>query len=127
MENSEVPKKRDRIGKAVGGRPRKTDAERQLKGVTVRLKVKRYEELQAYASEGGRTLAQVVRSILDSKLPHLTTEQESLLRTIATMSNNLNQLAKKAHQNGFGAVGESVQQQATRIEELLDYFEKIRG
>ena len=127
MQTPEVPKKRERADKPTGGRPRKTDAERQLKGVTVRLSVKQYEKLQAHAVEGGQSLAHVVRSILNGKLPHIPPAQEDLLRTIATMANNWNQLAKKAHQNGFGTVSERVQQQAGRIEDLLNYFKKISG
>jgi len=126
MDTPELPRKRKRIGQAVGGRPRKTDAERQLKGVTVRLTTERYEELQGYAAEGGRSLAHVVRALLNGKLPYLTTQQEGLLRNIATMSNNLNQLAKKAHQSCFEAVANDVQQEVERLRELLNYFEKSR-
>ena len=47
------------------------------------------------------------------------------LRQLAGLANNLNQLAKKAHQNGFGAVGEEVAKQAARVSELLNYFGEV--
>lgn len=122
MEAPTTPKKTPRTGPAAGGRPRKTDAERRLKGVTVRLSTARYAELSAYAAEGGRSLAHVVRQLLSGGLPQLTPAQEGSLRQLAGLANNLNQLAKRAHQGGFGAVGEEVAWQAQRISQLLDNF-----
>ncbi len=122
MDTPTAPENPKRAGKAAGGRPRKTDAERRLKGVTVRLSVERYAELQAYAAEGGRTMAHVVRAVVNGKLPQLTPEQEGWLRQLAGMANNLNQLAKRAHQEGFVVVGQQVQEQAAKMSALLDYF-----
>jgi len=122
MTTPDAPKTPKRTGPAAGGRPRKTDAERRVKGVTVRLSVERYAELETYAAEGGRTMAHVVRSAVNGKVPQLTPEQEGWLRQLAGMANNLNQLAKKAHQDGFGAVGREVEQRAAELNKILNYF-----
>jgi len=120
-----------RTGKAAGGRPRKSPEEK-LKSVTTHVSAARYAELEAGAAEVRQPISQFVRPLVEAgigrrKRPvlHLSVEQDSYLRQLAGMANNLNQLAKKAHQSGFGAVGEAVAQQAARVSQLLDYFGEV--
>ena len=55
----------------------------------------------------------------------LSVEQDGYLRQLAGLANNLNQLAEKAHQSGFGTVGNEVAQQAKEVGHLLDYFGEV--
>ena len=117
-----------RTGKAAGGRPRKSPEEK-LKSVTTHVSSARYAELEAGAADVRQPMSQYVRPLVEAgvgrrKRPvlQLSVEQDCYLRQLAVLSNNLNQLAKKAHQSGFGAVGEEVAQQGARISDLLDYF-----
>ncbi|SMC00685.1 mobilisation protein [Hymenobacter roseosalivarius DSM 11622] len=114
--------------KRLGGRPKKDPADK-LKSITTHVSVARYEELEAGAAEVRQPISQYVRPLVEGgikprKRPvlQLSGEQEGYLRQLAGLANNLNQLAKKAHQSGFGAVGEEVVQQARRVSQLLDYF-----
>lgn len=101
---------------------KKTDAERRLKGVTVRLTVARYDELKAHAAEGGQTLARVVRNMIQQPVPVLTPGQDALLRQLAGMANNLNQLAKRANQGGLLEVATPAAEAAAQVSRLLDSF-----
>lgn len=101
---------------------KKTDAERRLKGVTVRLTVARYDELKAHAAGGGQTLARVVRNLIQQPVAVLTPGQDSLLRQLAGMANNLNQLAKRANQDGLLEVAMPAAQAAAQVSRLLDSF-----
>ena len=119
-----------RTGKSAGGRPRKSPEEK-LKSLTTHVSAARYAELEAGAAEVRQPMSQFVRPLVEAgvgrrKRPvlQLSVEQDGYLRQLAGLANNLNQLAKKAHQSGFGAVGEEVSQQAARVNELLDYFGK---
>ena len=53
-----------------------------------------------------------------------STEQEALLRQIATMSNNLNQLARKANTDGIRSVAILVDRRVRELGELLDRYAK---
>jgi hypothetical protein len=101
---------------------KKTDAERRLKGVTVRLTVARYDELKAHAAAGGQTLARVVRNLIQQPVAALTPGQDALLRQLAGMANNLNQLAKRANQGGLVEVATPAAQAAAQVSRLLDSF-----
>ena len=120
-----------RTGKAAGGRPRKSPEEK-LKSVTTHVSAARYAELEAGAAQVRQPISQFVRPLVEAgvgrrKRPvlQLSVEQDGYLRQLAGLANNLNQLAKKAHQSGFGVVGEAVAQQATRVSELLNYFGEV--
>jgi hypothetical protein len=101
---------------------KKTDAERRLKGVTVRMTLARYDELKAQAAAGGQTLARVVRNLIREPVPALTPGQDALLRQLAGMANNLNQLAKRANQGGLFEVAAATNQAAAQVSSLLDSF-----
>ncbi len=111
------PKKRARLPNV-----KKTDAERRLKGVTVRMTIARYDELKGQAAAGGQTLARVVRNLIRQPVPALTPGQDALLRQLAGMANNLNQLAKRANQGGLLEVATPAAQAAAQVSRLLDSF-----
>ena len=120
-----------RTGKAAGGRPRKAPEEK-LKSVTTHVSAARYAELEAGAAEVRQPMSQFVRPLVEAgigrrKRPvlQLSVEQDRYLRQLAGLANNLNQLAKKAHQSGFGTVRDEVAQQATAVSRLLDYFGEV--
>jgi Bacterial mobilisation protein (MobC) len=120
-----------RTGKAAGGRPRKSPEEK-LRSVTTHVSAARYAELEAGAAEVRQPISQFVRPLVEAgvgrrKRPvlQLSVAQDGYLRQLAGLANNLNQLAKKAHQSGFGAVGNEVAQQAAAVGKFLDYFGEV--
>ncbi|WP_083326059.1 MobC family plasmid mobilization relaxosome protein [Hymenobacter coccineus] len=124
---NEQPKPK-RTGKSAGGRPRKAPEEK-LKSVTTHVSAARYAELEAGAAEVRQPMSQYVRPLIEAgvgrrkrPLMQLSVEQDGYLRQLAGLANNLNQLAKKAHQNGFEVVANEVAQQAVGVSRLLDYF-----
>ena len=117
-----------RTGKAAGGRPRKLPEEK-LKSVTTHVSAVRYAELEEGAADVRQPMSQFVRPLVEAgigrrKRPvmQLSVEQDEYLRQLAGLANNLNQLAKKAHQSGFGVVANEVAHQAAEVSRLLDYF-----
>ncbi|WP_161787176.1 MobC family plasmid mobilization relaxosome protein [Hymenobacter sp. IS2118] len=117
-----------RTGKAAGGRPRKLDAEK-LKSVTTHVSMARYVELEAGAAEVRQPLSQFLRPLVEAGISQrkrpmlqLSVEQDKCLKQLSGLANNLNQLAKKAHQAGFERVANEVTQQAAEVNRLLNYF-----
>lgn len=117
--------------KRLGGRPKKEPGEK-LKSVTTHVSAARYDELQAGAAAVRQPISQFVRPLVEAgvkarKRPvlQLTVEQDGYLRQLAGMANNLNQLSKRAHQNGFAAVAQEVEVQAASLDRLLDYFADV--
>lgn len=49
-----------------------------------------------------------------------TLEELDLMRKLAGMGNNLNQIAKQANKSGFGQVGVEIVQIALQIKRLVD-------
>lgn len=96
--------------------------------MTTHVSAGRYAELEAGAAEVRQPMSQYVRPLVEAgigrrKRPvmQLTVTQDGYLRQLAGLANNLNQLAKKAHQGGFEAVGNEVAQRAAEVGRLLDY------
>jgi hypothetical protein len=114
--------KRPRVGQAKGGRKEIPDAEKRTKRIVLHVTEATYTELKEQARASGRPLAVIVRGMTRPQRRVLTPEQFGALRQLAGMANNLNQLAKKAHQDGFGGVGREVEQRAAELSNLLDYF-----
>ncbi|WP_460586516.1 plasmid mobilization relaxosome protein MobC [Hymenobacter arcticus] len=79
------------------------------------------------AKASGRPLAVVVRSLTRPQRKGLTPEQFGLLRQLAGMTTNLNQLAKRGHQDGFGAVANQVTQAAAQLSALLNTYTGTAG
>lgn len=119
--------KRPRIGKSRGGRKEIPEAEKRTERIVLHVTKATYAELKALAKASGRPLAVVVRSLTRPQRKGLTPEQFGLLRQLAGMATNLNQLAKRGHQDGFGAVADQVTQAAAQLSGLLDTFTNKAG
>jgi len=114
--------KRPRIGKSKGGRKEIPEAEKRTERIVLHVTKATYVELKEMAKASGRPLAVVVRSLTRPQRKGLTPEQFRLLRQLAGMATNLNQLAKRGHQDGFGAVANQVTQAADQLSALLDTY-----
>ncbi|GAB3639314.1 hypothetical protein GCM10027422_49050 [Hymenobacter arcticus] len=119
--------KRPRVGKSKGGRKEIPDAEKRTKRIVLRVTEGTYAELKDMAKASGRPLAVVVRSLTRPQRKGLTPEQFGLLRQLAGMTTNLNQLAKRGHQDGFGAVANQVTQAAAQLSALLNTYTGTAG
>ncbi len=119
--------KRPRVGKARGGRKEIPEAEKRTERIVLHVTKSTYAELKELAKTSGRPLAVVVRSLTRPQRQGLSPEQFGLLRQLAGMATNLNQLAKRGHQDGFGAVADQVTQAAVQLSGLLDTFTSKAG
>lgn len=119
--------KRPRVGKARGGRKEIPDAEKRTERIVLHVTKATYAELKDMAKASGRPLAVVVRTLTRPQRKGLTPEQFGLLRQLAGMATNLNQLAKRGHQDGFGAVAHQVTQAAEQLSALLDTYTGTAG
>ena len=92
---NEMKKKR---GRPALGRTRKL-----TRGVTVKFSPVSYEALRFRAGKSGRSLAVYIReaALAATVTARHTPEENALLRSLAGMANNLNQLTKLSHQTGF--------------------------
>ena len=104
-----------------GGRPRKSESEQRLRPVKVYFDEQSYRKLLNKRKRTGMSLSTLVYELAVNgfvKEP-ITKEEVSLLRSLAGMANNLNQLAHEAHIHNFSQVEERVQQLANKINEIL--------
>ena len=76
------------------GRPALGRTRKLTRGVTVKFSSVSYEALRFRARKSSRSLAATVTA-------RHTPEENALLRSLAGMANNLNQLTKLSHQTGF--------------------------
>jgi hypothetical protein len=85
------------------GRPTVADARRLSKAVTVKFSKIDYETLRTRSRKANRRLAEYIReSALQSEVVQPRTEADlKEYRTFVGMANNLNQLAKRSHQEGI--------------------------
>lgn len=119
--------KRPRVGKSRGGRKEIPEADKRTKRIVLHVTEATYAELKAQSKASGRPLAVLVRSMTRPQRRVLTPEQFGVLRQLAGMANNLNQLAKCGHQDGFGVVADQVAQAANQLSRLLDEFTQTAG
>lgn len=85
------------------GRPALGRTRKLTKGVTVKFSPVSYEALRFRAGKSGRSLAVYIReaALAATVTARHTPEENALLRSLAGMANNLNQLTKLSHQAGF--------------------------
>ena len=85
------------------GRPALGRMRKLTKGVTVKFSPVSYEALRFRARKSGRSLAVYIREVAlaATVTARHTPEENALLRSLAGMANNLNQLTKLSHQTGF--------------------------
>lgn len=104
-----------------GGRPRKPESEQRLHPVKVYFDEQSYRKLLNKRRRTGMSLSTLVYELTVNgyvKEP-ISKEDASLLRSLAGMANNLNQLAHEAHIHDFSEVEERVLQLANIINEIL--------
>ena len=82
------------------GRPALGRTRKLTKGVTVKFSPVSYEALRFRARKSGRSLAVYIREVAlaATVTARHTPEENALLRSLAGMANNLNQLTKLSHQ-----------------------------
>mgnify|MGYP000000208532 FL=1 len=85
------------------GRPALGRTRKLTRGVTVKFSPVSYEALRFRAGKSGRSLAVYIReaALAATVTARHTPEENALLRSLAGMANNLNQLTKLSHQAGF--------------------------
>ena len=85
------------------GRPPKSASEKLKERLTVKMAAADYYALRGKARAAGLTWAEYARTALSRSVvrQRLTAEQMTLLRQLAGMANNLNQLARKANSAGY--------------------------
>jgi hypothetical protein len=109
-----------------GGRPKKADEDKRDYAVQVRMKGSGYERIKALAEQRGSSMADVIRELCNKGKVVVNTptpEQEVILRQLAGLSNNLNQLARRAKADGFASVALLVQHQVQALGKLLDRYQ----
>ena len=86
------------------GRPALGRTRKLTRGVTVKFSPVSYEALRFRAGKSGRSLAVYIReaALAATVTARHTPEENALLRSLAGMANNLNQLARKANAEGYG-------------------------
>jgi hypothetical protein len=116
--------------KSRGGRPRLAESEK-LKCISTLVSPARYAELHAKATEIGLSVSQLVRPMVDPQNEtnrqrlarqhgrSLSLEERKLLREVAGMAGNLNQLVKLAHTAGLPALTEELRKLLDNLRPLL--------
>ena len=90
-------------GQNQGGRPRKDPADRRSKTHGLRLSPNEKAELEGRAERAGLSLSEYIRRRALGK-PVKTAVEEEAVRQMQRVGVNLNQLVKRAHQQGVEAV-----------------------
>ena len=114
--NSPTPKSPSK-----GGRPKKSEDELRLFPVKVYFDEQSYKKLLNKRRRTGMSLSTLVYELAVNgyvKEP-ISKEEASLLRSLAGMANNLNQLAHEAHIYHFSQMEERVRHLANDIDEVL--------
>ena len=104
-----------------GGRPKKPESEQQLFPVKVYFDEQSYKKLLNKRRRTGMSLSTLVYELAVNgyiKEP-ISKKEASLLRSLAGMANNLNQLAHEAHIHHFSQMEDRVLHLANEINEVL--------
>ena len=113
-----------------GGRPPKSASEKLKERLTVKMAAADYYALRGKARAAGLTWAEYARTALSRSVvrqqiiimnrQRLTAEQMTLLRQLAGMANNLNQLARKANSAGYVQAAAECTALIEKIDTLID-------
>ena len=105
-----------------GGRPPKSASEKLKERLTVKMAAADYYALRGKARAAGLTWAEYARPALSRSVvrQRLTAEQMPLLRQLAGMANNLNQLARKANSAGYVQAAAECTALIEKIDTLID-------
>jgi len=115
----EIVKKQDRLKKSKGGRPVK--AVKRENDIRVRLTQTEHFLISEKAKKAGMTISEWFRrsAVKGKVLVRVSTEDLKVLRTLSGMANNLNQLTKLAHQQGFLVVQRKCRELLSDIDDTL--------
>lgn len=104
-----------------GGRPRLPDGQQRTHAVKVYFDEENYARLLKRRRRSGKPLSSIVYELAVNGYVRepLSKELASCVRAMATMSNNLNQLAHEAHIAGYAAVDERTRKLSERIADVL--------
>ena len=107
--------------KSKGGRPRLHDGQQRTRAVKVYFDEENYARLLKRRRRSGKPLSSIVYELAVNGYVRepLSKELASCVRAMATMSNNLNQLAHEAHIAGYAAVDERTRKLSERIADVL--------
>ena len=108
-------------GRPKGGRPRLPDGQQRSCAVKVYFDEENYARLLKRRRRSGKPLSSIVYELAVNGYVRepLSKELASCVRAMATMSNNLNQLAHEAHIAGYAAVDERTRKLSERIADVL--------
>ena len=103
-----------------GGRPKSAKGKARTKTVSTRLTVAEWKTVMKRVADAGKKPSHFLRELLlqGKVVAARTQEDRQQIRMLEGGCNNLNQLAKLAHQHGFPRTKE-------KITTLLDEFNKI--
>ena len=120
----EVRTKKKKRGRPALGRTRKL-----TKGVTVKFSPVSYEALRFRAGKSGRSLAVYIReaALAATVTARHTPEENALLRSLAGMANNLNQLTKLSHQTGFYRTRLLIEGLLGKLKRIMDDYRPKGG
>lgn len=104
-----------------GGRPAKNLAEKRKYRLSLKLNTNEYFQLKSKAKTAGKNRCDFLRELILSGevIGRFLAEQNDVLRKIAGMANNLNQLVKLAHVKGIWFIETSAKKLLAELDELL--------
>ncbi len=106
-----------------GGRPPKKEEEKRTCTIPIRTTAREFSRLKGLADQRKQPVANLVRELYQAgSIVVITAEQEQLLMQLAGMANNLNQLTRLAHKEGFQGAGAQLGQLLSKISNLLNQW-----
>lgn len=110
-----------RKNKSKGGRPAKGEKKLSIP-INLKLTAKDYNSVRQKAGKLGMSPTEYARELTlkGSIKSRFTLEELDLMRKLAGMANNLNQVAKQANKSGFSLVSVEIAHIAVQIKELVD-------
>lgn len=105
-----------------GGRPKAVKGKARTKTISTRLTLAEWKAVMKRITDAGKKPSHFLRELLlHGKVKAARTQEDRRqIRMLEGGCNNLNQLAKMAHQQGFSLL-------KSKIMDLLDEFDKIIG
>lgn len=110
-----------RTNNKLKGRP--TKGEKKLStSINLKLTAKDYNSVKQKAERFGMSSTEYARELTlkGSIKSRFTLEELDLMRKLAGMANNLNQVAKQANKSGFSLVSVEIAHIAVKVKELVD-------
>lgn len=114
----------NRFKKSKGGRP--TKAVRRESHIRVRLTKTEYFLIEEKSKKAGITISEWFRkaAVKGKVLVRMSPEDIKVLRVLAGMANNLNQLTKLAHQQGLLSVQRKCRELLSAVDDTLKYLNR---